>query len=188
MGHYTRWAEPIPETTRVVNPAHRLLDAAVRKHNGLLSRCRAAFAALTLDQPLAPKAVQRWEQKKAALYEEIVQLGQAMVALKAQRKATERHIAIKDLPAEHRFSQLHCASKHFIDTIKMIASAGNSLHLKAAPIVTVKLQRVRVVVPSCSPGAGTAPPQKLPARCGTICPSCLTGKRYPAWIRVRWRS
>jgi len=113
--------ESIPETTRVVNPAHRALDAAVRKRNGILSRRRAEFAALTLDQPLAPKPVQRWEQKKAALYEEIVQLDQAIVALKAQRKATARHIAVKDLPAEHRFSQLHCASKHFIDTIKMIA-------------------------------------------------------------------
>jgi hypothetical protein len=113
--------ESIPETTRIVNPAHRTLDAAVRKRNGLLSRRRAEFAALTLDQPLAPKPVQRWEQKKAALYEEIVQIDQEIVALKAQRKATERHIAVKDLPAEHRFSQLHCASKHFIDTIKMIA-------------------------------------------------------------------
>ena len=113
--------ESIPQTTRVVNPAHRTLDAAVRKRNGLLSRRRAEFAALTLDQPLAPKPVQRWEQKKAALYEEIVQIDQEIVALKAQRKATARHIAVKDLPAEHRFSQLHCASKHFIDTIKMVA-------------------------------------------------------------------
>src|SRR3972149_10092085 len=47
--------ESIPETTRVVNPAYRVLDAAVRKHNGLLSRRRAEFAALILDQPLAPK-------------------------------------------------------------------------------------------------------------------------------------
>jgi len=113
--------DPIPETTRVVNPAHRALDAAVRKHNGMLSRRRAEFAALTLDQPLAPKPVQRWEYKKAALYQEIVQIEQEIVALKVQRKATPRHIAVKDLPAEHRFSQLHCASKHFIDTIKMVA-------------------------------------------------------------------
>ena len=113
--------ESIPATTRVVNPAHRALEAAVRKRNGRLNRCRAEFAALTLDQPLAPKPVERWEQKKAALYQQIVQIEQEIVELKAQRKATPRHIAVKDLPAEHRFSQLHSASKHFIDTIKMVA-------------------------------------------------------------------
>lgn len=113
--------ESIPETTRVVNPAHRALDAAVRKRNGILNRCRAEFAALTLDEPIAPKSVERWEQKKAALHQEIVHSEQEIVELKAQRKATARHIAVKDLPPEHRFSQLHCASKHFIDTIKMVA-------------------------------------------------------------------
>ena len=29
--------------------------------------------------------------------------------------------SVKDLPPEHRFTQLHSASKHFIDTIKMVA-------------------------------------------------------------------
>ena len=112
---------PIPATTRVVNPAHRALDASVRKRNGRLSRCRAECAALTLDQPLAPKPVERWEQKKAALYQQIVQIEPEIVELQAPRKATPRHIAGKDLPAAHRFAQLHCASKHFIDTIKMVA-------------------------------------------------------------------
>lgn len=113
--------ESIPETTRVVNPAHRALEAAVRKRNGLLSRRRAEFAALALDQPIAPKLVEHWEQRKAALLQEIAPLEQEIVDLKAQRKATPRHIAVKDLPPEHRFSQLHSASKHFIDTIKMVA-------------------------------------------------------------------
>jgi hypothetical protein len=113
--------ESIPETTRVVNPAHRALEAAVRKQTGSLSRRRAEFAALALDQPIEPKAVERWEQRKAALLDEITQLEQELIDRKAQRKATPRHIAVKDLPPEHRFSQLHSASKHFIDTIKMIA-------------------------------------------------------------------
>ncbi len=117
----THQLESIPETTRVVNPAHRTLEAAIRKHNGLLSRRRAAFAALTLDQPLAPKAVERWEHQKAALHQDIVALQETLLELKAQRKATARHIPVKDLPPEHRFAQLHCASKHFIDTIKMVA-------------------------------------------------------------------
>ena len=113
--------ESVPDTTRVVNPAHRELDAAVRKRNGLLSRRRAAFAALTLDQPITTKLVEAWEHKKASLHQEITELEQEITDLKAQRKVTPRHIQVKDLPPDKRFSQLHSASKHFIDTIKMIA-------------------------------------------------------------------
>ena len=117
----THQLEPIPETTRVVNPAHRALEAAIRKRTGVLNRRRAVFAALTLDEPIAPGAVERWAQQKATLQQEIVQIDEEIAEIKAQRKATPRHIAVKDLPPEHRFSQLHSASKHFIDTIKMVA-------------------------------------------------------------------
>jgi hypothetical protein len=113
--------EAVPETTRVVNPAHRELGAAVRKRSGVLSRRRAEFAALSLDQPITTDLVEGWERKKASLHQEIMGLEQDIVELRAKRKQTPRHIQVKDLPAEHRFSQLHSASKHFIDTIKMIA-------------------------------------------------------------------
>lgn len=113
--------ESIPDTIQVVNPAHRDLDNAVRTKNGLLNRRRAKFAALTLDEPIAPKVVQRWEKNKAALLEEINQLTHEITELKAQRKATPRYLPVKDLPPEHRFKQLNSHSKHFIDTIKMIS-------------------------------------------------------------------
>jgi hypothetical protein len=113
--------EAVPDTTRVVNPAHRDLDAAVRKRNSVLSRRRAEFGALSLDLPITTKLVMGWEHKKASLLQEITQIALEIVELKAKRKQTPRHIEVKDLPPEHRFSQLHCASKHFIDTIKMIA-------------------------------------------------------------------
>ncbi|MGH9671346.1 MAG: putative transposase [Terriglobales bacterium] len=117
----THQLDPIPDTTRIVNPAHRTLDAAVRKHNGVLGRRRAEFGARTLDAPISPKAVEPWEQKKAALHQEIAALEEQLAALKTQRKATPRHILVKDLPPAQRFSQLHGASKHFVDTIKMLA-------------------------------------------------------------------
>lgn len=43
------------------------------------------------------------------------------MALKASRKATDRHIAVKDLPDDQRFKQLSTHSKHFVDAIKMVA-------------------------------------------------------------------
>ena len=38
-----------------------------------------------------------------------------------QRITTERHITVDQLPEEQRFSRLSTQTKHFIDTIKMIA-------------------------------------------------------------------
>lgn len=37
------------------------------------------------------------------------------------RKATKRHITYDELPKEARFDRLSTQSKHFIDTIKMVA-------------------------------------------------------------------
>jgi hypothetical protein len=113
--------ESIPETTRVVNPEHRALDSAIRKKNAELARRRAKFAALALDEPIEPKVVKRWQANKAELLEDIVQLERDLDELKPKRKATPRHIPVSALPADQRFDQLHSSSKHFIDTIKMIA-------------------------------------------------------------------
>jgi len=44
-----------------------------------------------------------------------------VTTLKDSRKATDRHIAVKDLPAEQRFKPLATHSKHFVDAIKMLA-------------------------------------------------------------------
>jgi hypothetical protein len=122
LDHITTYAlESLPDTTRVVNPAHRQLDSSIRKKNGILNRRRAQFAALVLDEPIEPRAVEKWQTKKAALFEEIGQLEYEISNLKTQRKATPRHIPVGDLPEDQQFKQLHSSSKHLIDTIKMIA-------------------------------------------------------------------
>ena len=113
--------ESIPETTRVVNPDHRKFDSLVRKTNSLLCRRRAKFAALTLDEPIEPKVVKGWEEKKAALLLEISQFEVERDEYRARRRACPRHILVSELPPDQRFEQLHSTSKHFVDTIKMIA-------------------------------------------------------------------
>lgn len=122
LDHISTYAlEEIPDTTRVVNPAHRALDALIRKKNSLLNRRRAKFAALALDEPIQPKAVEKWQTKKAEALDDIGRLECDISELKPQRKATPRHIPFGDLPENQQFKQLHSSSKHFIDTIKMIA-------------------------------------------------------------------
>jgi hypothetical protein len=113
--------EPIPDTVRVVNPARRELEGKIRTRVGVLARRRAEFGGLTLHEPLDPRRIERWEKRKAALLEEITVLEQEVAVLKQRRQEIPSHIAVKDLPAEQRFERLAVQSKHFIDTIKMIA-------------------------------------------------------------------
>ncbi len=113
--------EPIPETTRVVNPAWRASPRRVRHHNSKLSRDLAAFAAASLPEDPPPAQIHKWEHKKATLAQAIEERRTKIETLKAERKAAGKHIEIKDLPPSDRFSQLRSEKKRFIDTIKLIA-------------------------------------------------------------------
>jgi cell division protein FtsB len=113
--------EAIPDTTKVVNPAHRKLDGQVRRQVAVLTRMQAKFGALNLSGDIKPARVRQFEQQKAELQEHIASLQSELHTLKAERKATARHIPFEQLPEEARFDRLRVHSKHLIDTIKMIA-------------------------------------------------------------------
>ncbi len=113
--------EEMSETTQVVNPAHRRLDGQVRKKVALLYRARAEFGERGYREVIEPGRVERYQQKKSTLKEKIETLERDVALLKAKRKETPRHISIQALPEEERIKPLAYASKHFIDTIKMIA-------------------------------------------------------------------
>jgi hypothetical protein len=66
--------EPIPDSTRVVNPQWRALDAQVRHHNGKLSRELASFVAISLPQDPNPAQFASWEHKKATLQQAIEEM------------------------------------------------------------------------------------------------------------------
>jgi len=112
---------PIPETTRVVNPAYRTLDGKVRKTVASLSRKKAEFGAMNLEGEIEAKKVEAFTQRKSDLKEAIEHLTTEAEALKALRKAEKRHVTYDELPKEARFDRLSTQSKHLIDTIKMVA-------------------------------------------------------------------
>ncbi len=124
--------EEIPDTTKVVNPEYRLLDGQVHSTRGYLNRKLAAFSAMNLKGEIAPAKVAAFEQKKAALQEEIEALQQALDELKGQRKAVEHHVTIAQLPEEERFKQLSTQSKHLVDTIKMVAYRAETAMVQMA--------------------------------------------------------
>ncbi len=101
------------------------------------ARRLAKFAAMSLDEPIEPKHVEPFLQRKAVLQEAIENLQRELEALKAKRKETPHHVSVDELPEEARFRRLSTQSKHLIDTLKMIAyraetAMANSLreHLK----------------------------------------------------------
>jgi hypothetical protein len=128
----------IPDATRVVNPAHRRLDGMVRKKAALL-RCKVAeFGAINLEDDIEPKKVEAFAQRKSEMQEVIAYLQREVDDLKAQRKATKRHVTYKELPAEARIERLSTQSKHLIDTIKMIAYRAETAMVQ---IVREKMMR-----------------------------------------------
>ncbi len=122
----------IPDTIRLVNPEYRRLDRQVRSKQGSLTRKLAAFSAMSLKGEIEPKKVTAFEQKKAALKEQIEDLTKERDNLKTQRKAVERHITVAELPEEDRFKQLSAQSKHLIDTIKMVAYRAETAMVRMA--------------------------------------------------------
>ena len=116
--------EPLPETTVVVNPAWRRLDQAVRRTQAELVRLQAQFGAMSLPAQSDLDQAAEYEQGKGRLLEHIHQKQQQLNELKVQRQRTQRHLSLKDLPQQERFSQLASTKKHFVDTIKLIALSG----------------------------------------------------------------
>jgi hypothetical protein len=113
--------EPLPETTVVVNPAWRRKDQEVRRERAIQVRLQAQFGALSLPAQAEPEAVAAYEQQKGRALEQLQRQEAKMAQLKAERKATSRHLTLKELPEAERFRQLRTSKKHFVDTIKLIA-------------------------------------------------------------------
>jgi hypothetical protein len=113
--------EPLPESTRVVNPARRQLENQIRRERTQRERDQAAFGALSLSAAPEPPELEAWQQHKAHLHEALTACAQRLEELKAKRKNTPRHLALKDLPQAEQFPRLRAERKHFVDTIKLIA-------------------------------------------------------------------
>lgn len=128
----------IPETTRVVNPAHRRLDGQVRKKAALLKRDAAQFGALNLKDDIEPKKVEAFAQRKSELQDAIAELQREVDDLKAQRKAPQRHVTYGQLPADARLERLSTQSEHLIDVIKMVAYRAETAMVR---IVREKMTR-----------------------------------------------
>jgi Transposase protein len=113
--------EPLPEAIRVVNPAWRQLDSQVRQQTALLSREPAKFGKWNLPLQADREQTEVRASQKAQLPHRIQTRQAHLLELKEQRRKSDRHVAIKDLPQAQRFGQLRSDKKHLVDTLKLIA-------------------------------------------------------------------
>jgi hypothetical protein len=118
--------ESIPDAISVVNPQWRKLDSQIRSQAGKRHRLAAQFGALALSEEPSASEIDRFQQRKGQLREEIQTRDLEIDKLKQNRKTTPHHVAVKELPEEDRFTRLRTERKHFIDTLKMIAYRAES--------------------------------------------------------------
>jgi hypothetical protein len=118
--------ESIPDAISVVNPQWRKLDSQIRSQAGKRHRLAAQFGALALSEEPSASEIDRFQQRKGQLREEIQTRDLEIDKLKQNRKSTPHHVAVKELPEEDRFTRLRTERKHFIDTLKMIAYRAES--------------------------------------------------------------
>jgi hypothetical protein len=90
--------EPVPDAIRVVNPEWRTLDSQIRSKAGQRHRLAAQFGALALAQDPNPSELERFQQRKGELREQIENLELEIKRLQQERKNTEHHIPVKSLP------------------------------------------------------------------------------------------
>jgi hypothetical protein len=107
-------------------PQWRQLDSQIRSQAGKRHRLAAQFGALALSEEPSAAEMDRFQQRKGQLREEIQTRDLEIDKLKQIRKSTPHHVAVKELPEEDRFTRLRTERKHFIDTLKMIAYRAES--------------------------------------------------------------
>jgi hypothetical protein len=138
--------QPLPDTTRVVNPDWRQLDSQLRSQRALLSRELCQFGDIHLPAELDPKQIEACERKKGELQQAIETRRQQIEQLKAERNALDKHIAVKELSEAQRFCQLRLEKKHFIDTIKLIAYRAETAMAQIAREQMQRLEDARALM------------------------------------------
>lgn len=138
--------EPLPDTTKVVNPSWRKLDGEVRKTAAILAKDRARFGALHLSTDVSPEESEQYELNKGQILQSIQEHQQKLETLKDQRKSTPKHVIIKDLPEKDQFSQLQSDKKQMIDTIKLIAYRAETTLVNIARQTLARFDDARSLV------------------------------------------
>jgi len=110
----------------VVNPARRALEQQIRRERAKLQRLQAQFGAHGLPDQPTPAQLEQFAQAGGQLKDSIQAQSAVVDGFKEKRATTPRKVQLKELPPADRLRQLCPESKHFIDTVKLIAYRAES--------------------------------------------------------------
>jgi len=113
--------EPIPGTTRVMNPEYRTIENLIKKGNGKVTRLKVKFGSYSLREIDEPKVVDSSTTRMAEIVELITLEKDNIMKLKEKRRKIPKYITFDQLLEKDRFSSLGINKKKFLDTIKMVA-------------------------------------------------------------------
>jgi hypothetical protein len=114
--------EKIDDTTMLVNPQYRNLEAQQRKLVSKLNVIKSKFASLILENTtIDDKKMDYYIKKKTDLMEQIQHLEKEISEIKELKKSVSKKIIYAQLPESEKFTNAINERKHFLDTIKMIA-------------------------------------------------------------------
>jgi hypothetical protein len=130
--------EELPDTAKVFNPKRREVERTIARESSVLRREKAEFFGKTLPKDASAKEAGAFEQKKGELLARIQSREEKLLELKSQRKTIPKHVLLKDLPKEQRYTKLPSTAKHFVDTIKLIAYRAETALVQ---IVREKMER-----------------------------------------------
>jgi len=74
--------------------------------------------------------IESYQQKKSELDEAVSQLEERVKKLKSDRKAVPKHIPLDQLCEAERLTRCPQRSKHFLDTIKMVAYRATTVQMR----------------------------------------------------------
>jgi predicted nucleic acid-binding Zn-ribbon protein len=136
----------VSDTTKVVNPQHRSMTSEIKKKTTILNRALAHFGSVNIEGEINPQKVSAYQQEKADLQEKIVFYQAEIEKLKKDKKGIPSHISFSELPKEQQFKQLSTGSKHFIDTVKMIAYRAETSMVQVLREVSSRKDEARSLV------------------------------------------
>lgn len=138
--------EKIPETIPVINPTYRTISQTITIKTGLLRRRQALLGKMMTTAAAAAAAGDTAiTELKEKLQAEILGMHAECDRLKAERKTIQRRITAAELPEEHAVMQLRQSTKHFVDTLKMVAYRAETAMVSILRDVIAKKDEARTL-------------------------------------------
>jgi len=113
--------EDVSDTSMVVNPKRRRLDAEIRSLTSKIKRKTLELAAIKLDAGLDQGKMDKAESKAGELLLQLQAMERERDELKAKRKTAAKKIPFSELPEDERFKQFSHPVQQLMNALRMIA-------------------------------------------------------------------